>query len=279
MSHASPRIPFSGLWRKFRGTPAGPADPRWYETFFGDDWLELAADHDVDQTRSEVDFLVRTLELAPGARVLDLACGHGRHSVELAAMGFHVTGLDISAGSLAIARESAAERGVRLDLQQLDMRELGAQSEFEAVCNFSSSFGYLPREEDDLEVLTRVTRALSPGGQFLLETMNASWLERNFQPRAKRRLPNGTLVTEERSYDRATSRSSATWSMVRRDGSRSELRHSMRIYTCPELCGMFARAGLTVDGMWGGVDGSNPGVDRRRLVLRGRKGDAAGISR
>ena len=194
-------------------------------------------------------------------------------------MGFHVTGLDISAGSLAIARESAAERGVRLDLQQLDMRELGAQSEFDAVCNFSSSFGYLPREEDDLEVLTRVTRALSPGGQFLLETMNASWLERNFQPRAKRRLPNGTLVTEERSYDRATSRSSATWSMVRKDGSRSELRHSMRIYTCPELCGMFARAGLTVDGMWGGVDGSDPGVDRRRLVLRGRKGDAAGISR
>ncbi len=210
-------------------------------------------------------------ELEPGARVLDLACGHGRHSIELAAIGFSVTGLDISAPSLEIARRRSVERGVELELRRMDMRELGAESQFEAVCSFSSSFGYLPREEDDLQVLERVARALEPGGHFLIETMNAGWLQRNFQPRARRKLSNGTRITEERSYDPATARSSATWSMVRRDGSRSELRHSMRIYSCPELCGMFARAGLTVNGMWGGVDGSDPGIDRRRLILRGRK--------
>lgn len=271
MPDAAPRTALSGLLRRFTGSAAGPVDPRWYETFFEDDWLELAADHDAELTRSEVNFLVRELDLEPGARILDLACGHGRHAVELAARGFRVTGVDISGPSLALARRRAAERGVDLELERMDMRELCADSQFTAVCSFSSSFGYLPREEDDLEVLARIARALEPGGHFLIETINAQWLERNFQQRARRRLANGTRITEERRYDREARRSSATWSVVRTDGSRAELRHSMRIYSCPELCGMFARVGLQVNGMWGGVDGSNPGIDRRRLILRGRR--------
>ena len=259
------------MLRRLTGRAPAAVDSRWYETFFEEDWLELAADHDVELTRSEVNFLVRELELEPGARILDLACGHGRHAVELAARGFRVTGVDISAPSLALARRRATERGVDLELERMDMRELGADSQFAAVCSFSSSFGYLPSEEDDLDVLLRIARALEPAGHFLIETMNAGWLERNFQPRARRKLRDGMVVTEQRRYDRDTRRSSATWSLVRRDGSRGELRHSMRIYSCPELCGMFAAAGLTVNGMWGGVDGSPPGIDRRRLILRGRK--------
>lgn len=259
---------------RFRAKPEPAVDPRWYETFFGEDWLELASEHDAELTRSEVGFLERRLGLEPGARILDLACGQGRHAIELAARGFRVTGVDISQPSLEVARRRAEERGLTVEFERLDMRDLDADSQFAAVCNFSSSFGYLPREEDDLAVLMRVARALEPGGHLLIETINAQWLERNFRPRARRKLRTGTVLTEERRYDRATGRSSATWSVVRKDGSRSELRHSMRVYTCPELCGMFGRVGLTVDGLWGGVDGSSPGVDRPRLVLRGRKAPA-----
>src|SRR5688572_13874325 len=153
-------------------------DPRWYETFFEDDWLELAVDHDEQLTRTEVDFLVHRLGLAPGARVLDLACGHGRHAVALAERGMRVTGVDISASVLAVARERGVRRGVELDLVRADMRELDADREFDAVCNFASAFGYHPTEEDDLEVLRRVGRALVPGGHLLIETMNGQWLVR-----------------------------------------------------------------------------------------------------
>lgn len=246
-------------------------DPRWYETFFEADWLELAVDHDEELTKAEVDFLVARLGLGPGARVLDLACGHGRHAVELAERGLRVTGADISEHVLAIARERAARRGVQVDLVRLDMRELEADGEFDAVCNFASAFGYYPSEEEDLEVLRRVARALVPGGGLLIETMNGQWLLRNFDPRARRTLANGTVVVEQRHFDPATSRSSATWTLTRPDGTRSEMRHSMRIYTGPELCGMLGEAGLDVDGMWGGVDGSPHATDRRRLVLRARK--------
>lgn len=259
------------LSRKLTGRRAPEVDPHWYETFFEGDWLELAVDHDEPLTRAEVDFLIEKLHLQPGARVLDLACGHGRHAVELADRGFSVTGADISEPALAVARERAAQRGVELDLVRLDMRELDAESAFGGVCNFASAFGYYPREEDDRQVLERVARCLVPGGRFLIETMNQQWLARNFSPRARRTLENGTVVVEERRYDAATSRSSATWKLVRADGTRSEMRHSMRIYTCPELCGMLAEAGLEVDGVWGGVDGADHSIDRRRLIVRARK--------
>lgn len=259
------------LSRRLKPRRPPEVDPHWYETFFEGDWLELAVGHDERLTRAEVDFLVEKLELAPGARVLDLACGHGRHVTELAARGFRVTGVDISAPALAIARDRAAEMGLEADLVRLDMRDLHVDGEFDGVCNFASAFGYHPREQDDQEVLRRVARCLVGGGRFLIETMNAQWLLRNFAPRAERTLDSGTRVVEKRSYDPATGRSSATWILTRPDGGRSEMRHSMRIYTCPELCELLARAGLEVDGVWGGVDGRAHGVERRRLVIRARK--------
>lgn len=254
-----------------RGRSAPEVDPRWYETFFDRDWLTMAVDHDAELTRAEVGFLVENLHLERGARVLDLACGHGRHAIELAAIGFEVTGVDISEPSLAVARERAARRDVAVDLVRLDMRDLDADCRFSAAYNFSSAFGYYPSDEEDLAVLEGVARALVPGGRFLIDVMNGLWLVRNFEPRARRELKDGTLVTEERTFDAVTGRSSATWTLRRADGTRSEMRHSMRIYTCPELYRMLAHVGLEPDGAWGGVDGSEHGVEGRRLIVRGRK--------
>ncbi len=151
------------------------------------------------------------------------------------------------------------------------MRELAVASEFDAAFNFLSSFGYLPSEEEHLEVLECVAEALIPGGRFLIETINLLGLIRNYQQRDWRTLEDGSLLTEDRSYDAITGRNRATWTIVRPDGSRSELHLSMRIYSCPELRRMLAQAGLAPDGVWGGIDGSEYGVGGRRLIVRGRK--------
>ena len=247
------------------------ADPRWYETFFDRDWLAIAVGQDDEHNRAEVAFFVDRLGLEPRARVLDLACGHGRHAVELAARGFRVTGIDISEPSLAIARERAAERHAEIELAQLDMRELASESEYDAVLNLHSAFGYFPSGEEDLHVLERIACGLVRGGHFLIDTINGLWLARNFQPRGWRTLEDGTVMTEDRAYDPITGRSSAVWTLIRTDGSRSELRHSVRVYTCPELCRMLGQVGLEADGVWGGVDGSEYGLDARRLIVRARK--------
>lgn len=250
------------------------ADPRWYDGFFEAEWLDyVSAADDVERTRSEVDFALERLGLEPGARVLDLACGRGRHSVELARRGFRVTGVDLSPRSLELARAAAREAEVELELVHSDMREIGYASEFDAAINLFTAFGYLEDEADDLLVLERVARALVPGGSFLLDTLNPLWLARGFRPREWQRFEDGTVMLEERFYDPLRGRSDGIWTFVRPDGTRSELRHSLRLYTPAELAGMFRAAGLAVEGAWGGLDGSPLGFESEghRVVLLGRK--------
>ncbi len=246
-------------------------DPRWYESFFGRDWLVVADQADVRRDRAEVDFLVEQLCLEPGARVLDMACGQGRHAIELAARGFGVTGLDISEPSLAIARERADARGVAIEFVRQDMRELETESTFDAVLSLCSSFGFLPDDDEDARVVDRAARALRPGGRLVIDTVNDLWLARNFQPRGWQTLADGTVVTHDRRYDVRSRRSSAIWTLIRPNGSRSELRHSMRVYTCPELVRLMTQVGLEADGVWGDTDASDYGLDSRRLIVCGQK--------
>jgi len=147
-------------------------DPYWYETFFGEEWLPLAVGFDEQRDRAEVDFLVEKLALVSGARVLDMACGQGRHVLELAARGFRVTGIDISEPSLAIARERATMRALEVELLRADAREIAAADEFDAAFSFGSSFGFFATEEEDYEVVVRAAHALRPGGRFLIDTIN-----------------------------------------------------------------------------------------------------------
>src|SRR5207237_6807952 len=119
------------------------------------------------------DFVVSALELAPGARVLDLACGHGRHSARLARRGFDVTGLDVSASSLELARETepAAE------YVEGDMRELPFEdASFDAAINLFTAFGYFDDEAADQRVLHEVARVLRSGASFLLDTVHPAGL-------------------------------------------------------------------------------------------------------
>ena len=246
-------------------------DPRWYDDFFGEDWLVIARTvEDPELTRAQVDFLVERLGLEPGARVLDLACGHGRHAIELARRGFGVTGLDLSEPSLALARERAGEQSLELELVAGDMRELPWEGEFDAIVNLWTAFGYFAEESDDARVLDAVARALRPGGSFLLDTLNVFALARGFQEHGWQELEDGRLLIEDRAYDQLAGRSTATWTVIDPDGTRRHHRHSLRCYTLPELRALLRRAGLEVVDAWGGWDGAPFGWESSRLIVHAR---------
>ena len=245
-----------------------PAD--WYDGFFEGEWLEyLSLGATSGWTERTVDFLFEQLDLQPGERVLDLACGRGRISIPLARRGLNVVGLDLSPRSLDVARRDAADAGVTLELLQRDMRELDATDEFDAVVNVFSSFGYFDTQEDDERVLTAVSRALVPGGRFFIDTINPIGLARIFTSSDWQEFDDGTLMLERRDYDHLRGRTNAAWTFVRTDGTRSDLRHSMRAYTAAELVALLGEAGLHVDGAWGSWDGAALG-DGHRTLLRAR---------
>ena len=247
------------------------ADPDWFESFFDEDYLRFAADrYPPEATAAEAEFLVEALALAPGARVLDLACGHGRHSVELARHGCAVTGVDLSEPSLALAAARAAEVGVEVRLERADMRRIAFDAEFDAVINMFTAFGYFADEADDRLVMGRVAAALAPGGAFLLEINNPVSVFGRFEARGWHELSDGTVMLEERFYDATRGRFETTWTFTSGSDRRSH-RFSHRAYTAPELTAMAAGAGLEVERLLGGLDGSDLEKDSRRIVMLARR--------
>ena len=107
--------------------------------------------------------------LSDGAKVLDAGCGLGRISVELAALGLDVTGVDIIQSELDAARDSAEAEGVPLTLINHDLRTFHAPQQFDCAINLYTSFGYCATVEEDMQILRNICESLKPGGTFILE--------------------------------------------------------------------------------------------------------------
>ena len=248
-------------------------DPNWFDGFFEQEWLDEIALHVPDEgTQSQVDFVVERLGLEPGARVLDVACGHGRHSLELARRGFGVTGIDLSPRSLQLAREAAQRESLDVEFVERDARELDFDAEFDAAINlFTSVIGYFEDDADNQKVVDAVACALVPDGSFLVDTVNAFGLSRRYAETMWNELESGGVMLHGGSFDFLKGRNEVTWTFIREDGSRSELSHSLRVYAPHELARMLDAAGLAVVGSWGGFDGQELGFEAWRLILRGDK--------
>lgn len=136
-----------------------------FEEVFGDDYLHFYAGILTDELSDrQADLVAKLLELEPGQRVLDCPCGHGRIANRLAARGAEVVGVDITPHFLDVARQANAGVDYRLG----DMRALDFDSEFDAVINVFTSFGYFD-DVTDKDVLKRLRGALKPGGKLLIE--------------------------------------------------------------------------------------------------------------
>jgi SAM-dependent methyltransferase len=246
----------------------GMSEREWPIAFFDDDYLKIYRTHFTEeQTRAEVDFIETSLALAPGAPVLDLACGLGRHAIGMARRGYQVTGVDFNPHYLAIAAEGADQAGARVRWMVGDMRSLRFEAEFESVYSFFTSFGYYTDAENE-RVLENIAGALRPGGRFLLDMANRDRVLTHPQERAWIQLDDGTLRMEEASLDLRTSRVTSRVILIQpQSGARLVKEYHLRVYTCAELTALLSRHGLEVREAWGGSDRSAYSSESRRLVL------------
>ncbi|QBS37345.1 DUF309 domain-containing protein [Thermaerobacter sp. FW80] len=225
-----------------------------------------------ERTQREVALIWTLLGLRPGQAVLDLACGHGRVAVPLAAMGVRVTGLDRSPGFLARAREAATRQGVEVEWVEGDMRRLPWRDRFDAAFNVFTSFGYFV-DEENLEVLRQVAAALRPGGRFLLETQHRDALLARFAPFNVVERGDDFLIDAHR-WDPVTGRV-VTQRTVIRQGRVRRGRFFVRLYTPAELGALLRQAGLEPVGFYD-ENGAPLSPESRRLVAVARKPAGAG---
>ncbi|CAN5824667.1 class I SAM-dependent methyltransferase [soil metagenome] len=216
----------------------------WWDGYFDETFVELyRAFLTPERTRREVRGLLKLLEISAGGSVLDLACGWGRHSVELARRGYAVTGLDWSATLLEHARRRSRRAGVDVEWVQADMRELPWTGRFDVVLSLFSSLGYFLSDAEDLRVLRAARQSLRPGGHFVLETMHRDHVVVHYTERDWWEAPGDMTAWVEREWDALAGVSHETlrW---RREELGGEKQHAIRIRTATEWLALIAEAGL-----------------------------------
>jgi SAM-dependent methyltransferase len=216
--------------------PEAPVTRRqkpWWEELFGDDFV-----HTMDRlapkfVQRDVDFIEGSLGVEQGAVILDLACGGGQHAVELARRGYSVVGHDLSLAMLARAADEAQEHGQKLNFLHGDMRELAFDAMFDGVYCWDTSFGYFDEERNG-DVLTRIHRALRPGGMLLLDLANRDYVT----PRSPSVVwfeGDGCRCMDDMHVDFFASRLTVKRTVMFDDGHARELEYSIRLYALHEL--------------------------------------------
>jgi SAM-dependent methyltransferase len=241
----------------------------WWQKFFDQHYVK---DYQELEKRSskEVDSIIQMLDLKPKAKVLDLCCGYGRHSIELAQRGYKVTGYDLSDFFLKKAEETSKALKLKIRFKKGDMRRLPFKDQFDAVVNMFTSFGYFDKETDDLKVLRGVCRVLKKDGLFLMDLKNREQLIRNF---ARRRWhpEKDFTVLEDNFFDLFTGRWESTRTILFGNGKRSEYSFSLRLYTFAEMLSLLKKAGFLLEAVYGDFDFIEYSLDSPRMILISRK--------
>jgi SAM-dependent methyltransferase len=243
----------------------------WWEDLFNDDFIRTMAKVTDAQIATEVDFIEESLGLAKGAVVLDLACGTGRHAIDMTGRGYQVVGFDLSLAMLARAADEAQEREQKLNFVQGDMREMTFGETFDGVYVWNTSFGFF-EEEKNSAVIANVHRALKPGGLLLLDVANRDFIVRQ-SPSLAWFEGDGCVCMDEMHVDWITSRMRVKRTMMLDDGRAKEIEYSIRIYALHELGKILHDQGFRVAEVSGGVatPGAFIGADSPRILVVAEK--------
>jgi SAM-dependent methyltransferase len=238
---------------------------KWFETFFqgasAEFWTRIMTPA---FTIPEVDLLARTLDVGPHSHILDVACGNGRHAIELARRGCKVTGVDLSDEFLARARAGSA--GVDgLEWVKSDMRNLQISGPFDGAYCFGNSFGYL--DYTGVRALFgALARALKPGAKLVLDTgVMAESILPALQPRGWYRAGDIVMLSERR-YVAEGSRLDIDYTFIV-SGNTETHATSSYVLTVAELTRLLDSAGFRVVSLNGGMTGEPFQLGSPRLIL------------
>lgn len=256
----------------------------WWETTFNKKYTTTYADATPSElTIKQVDFLLKNLKLKPGAKILDLACGFGRHSIELAKKGYNVTGVDFSNYLIKLAVEEAKKQNINATFIQKDIRKIYFKGKFDAAINMFTSFGYFKNEEDHALAVKKFSQSLKVKGRLLIDLNNSirtilsilkeSKVEKKTKLLTnmhKEKLSNGLVLTTVNQFDHKTMR----WNMKRswkKEGKMKSYCTSIRLFFLPEINNLLKNNGLRIQKTWGDFDGRPFNFNSRRLIILAEK--------
>ena len=254
--------------------------PDWWRRIFNSMYLKTDSDvvEDMVITKKEAELFASVLNISKECAILDLACGQGRHSLELARNGYsNIYGLDLSHYLIRKAKSIMQHEGLKVNFKEGDARKLPYPTDmFDAVMILGNSFGYFESIEDDILILKEVHRVLKPGGIFLIDVADGSYLKNNYSPRSWEWLDKKHFVCRERSLakdgERLISREVITHV---EKGVLTDQFYAERLYTRETLVNILGKAGYSNINFHGSIEtaslrNQDLGMMERRIIVNAK---------
>ncbi|OGZ70444.1 MAG: hypothetical protein A2904_00570 [Candidatus Staskawiczbacteria bacterium RIFCSPLOWO2_01_FULL_33_9] len=225
------------------------------------------------RTKREVDGLIILGNIKKGARILDIPCGYGRHSIELSKKGFLVVGMDINEKHLTRAKMES--KGLNINFLNKDIRDIGKENynKFDIVINMFYSFGFFEKEKDNNKTMQEFYNSLKNEGKFILHTDVSPDMFKgeNYRFREERTLTNGKKLIIEEKYNTRSKRIEGSWTILSKNGADKLTPYSMRIYTKTEFEALAKKVGFKNIKFYGSFKGEVFNNNSLELIMLAEK--------
>ncbi len=210
---------------------------QWYEELFKDYGMKYDNENFAQGTLGECDFIEKEINSNKKLKILDIGCGTGRHSIELAKRGYTVTGIDLSDSLLKRAKEKAAEQNLKIGFQKQDARDLPFHEEFDLVIMLcEGAFPLMETDEMNFQILQNAARALRSKGKIIFTTLNGLFpLFHSVKEFLSSETKEGNATYSNNLFDLMTFREHSTTQVEDDHGNKKQLQCNERYYVPSEI--------------------------------------------
>lgn len=210
---------------------------QWYETLFENYAVKYDQEVFTQGTIGECDFIENEIDHNKDIRILDIGCGTGRHSIELAKRGYSITGVDLSDSQLKRAEEKALEANVNVDFQKADARALSFNHEFELVIMLcEGAFSLMETDEMNYQILQNAEKALKQPGKLIFTTLNGLFpLFHSVKEFMESHTKEGNSTYDQITFDLMTFRDHNITTVEDDSGNKKEFQSNERYYVPSEI--------------------------------------------
>jgi SAM-dependent methyltransferase len=223
----------------------------WFEKWFSDKfYLKLYQHRNDEDARDLINLVQRSIDVSTKCKALDIACGAGRHAIELSRRGFDVTGFDLSEFLIREAKRDAArakEKNLKLKFLIKDMRDFNFKRSFDLALNIFTSFGYFDNDKENFSVIHNANRSLKPGGYLIFDFLNKDFLEKNIVPYSRKKSDEFVII-QKRKIENGFIQKEI---LIKNNGKEKRFNEILRLYDHNELRSAFKDNGFRIMNSFG----------------------------
>jgi SAM-dependent methyltransferase len=240
----------------------------WFKKWFSDKfYLRLYQHRNDEDARNLINLIQRSIDISTKCKALDIACGAGRHAIELARRGFDVTGFDLSGFLISEAKKDADranEKNLKLRFLIKDMRYFNFKGSFDIALNIFTSFGYFDNDDENFSVIENAKKSLKTNGYFIFDFLNKDYLVKNIVPYSRKKIGED-LVIQKRRIGNGFIKKEITIKSNCRENKFDEV---LRLYDYEELRSAFNKFGLRITHSFGDYWGNKFSIkNSERLIF------------